>query len=653
MDINNSQQYSADIINFLPDATFVIDNDGRVIAWNYAIESMTGVKAEEILGKGDHEYSLAFYGCRRPMLIDLALRRTAEGVERAYNAFKREGDAIVAETYIPSFKPGGIYLWAKASSLYNTEGNLVGAIESIRDITENKKADEELASEKGRLEIVTQNIGAGLAMISRDYHTLWANKVLQDLFGECVGKVCYTHYNKQEEICPGCGVREIFDHGVEKAVHEQLGLDSAGSTIWSQIIATPIRDKEGNITAVLELVVPITERKLAEIEVSKAKDAAEAAADAKAAFLANMSHELRTPMNAVIGFSSLLLDDNITQEQKEYIECIRDGGENLLAIINEILEFSRAEKEKVKLEHQPFSLKRCIDESLELVATQASKKGLNLSKNLINGTPYSIVGDHGRLRQILVNLLSNAVKFTNQGDVSVSVSSKATEGNRRQLFFEVKDTGIGISQDKMNELFEPFTQIERTISLKREGVGLGLAISKKLVELMGGKIWVESNPGQGTTFRFTIQTEVIHNGKPDLGKAERITSFKSLVGQKTLRILVAEDNPSNQKVLIEMLRRLGYRADAVADGRETIQALERQDYDLILMDIKMPEMDGISVTKIIRQQWPNKSPKIIAITAFALEGDREKCLEAGMDDYLAKPVKMNELESILIKYSAL
>ncbi len=357
MDIKNSEQHSADIINFLPDATFIIDNDGRVIAWNHAIETMTGVKAEEILGKGNHEYSLAFYGSRRPMLIDLALRPSDE-VERTYYAFKREGETIVAETHIPSFKPVGIYLWGKASSLYDTEGNLIGAIESIRDITERKKAEEELASEKERLEIVTQNIGAGLAIVSRDYRTLWANNVLQDIFGECVGKVCYTHYNKREEICPGCGVREILENGAEKAVHEQVGRDSAGNTIWSQIIATPIRDKEGNITTVLELAVPITERKLAEKELLKAKEAAEAAAEAKAAFLANMSHELRTPLNAVIGYSSLLLDDNLTQEQKEDIQSIRKGGEALLAIISDILEFSRSEKEEVELEHQPLSLKR-------------------------------------------------------------------------------------------------------------------------------------------------------------------------------------------------------------------------------------------------------------------------------------------------------
>jgi PAS domain S-box-containing protein len=401
-----------------------------------------------------------------------------------------------------------------------------------------------------------------------------------------------------------------------------------------------------------KLLVEITKHEQLEKELMKAKEVAEAAVEAKAAFLANMSHELRTPMNAVIGFSSLLLDENLTPEQKDYVESIRDGGGALLSIISDILEFSRVEKDKVKLEHQPFSLKNCIDESLDMIAVHAKQKGLNITHAISYDAPDTIIGDHDRLRQILTNLLSNAVKFTDEGEVSVSVSSKTIEGDKLQITFAVKDTGIGIPSDKMDRIFKPFTQLDYKLSRKRGGAGLGLAISKELVELMNGEIWVESEPDRGSTFQFTILAESAKGKYQDLKETSNDTAYKNLSEQNPLAIMVAEDSPINQKVIVKMLMKMGYRPDAVADGREVLQVLKIRHYDLILMDINMPEMDGVTATMEIRKLWPaTEQPCIVAVTAFAMESDRETCLEAGMNDYIAKPVLKKDLETILIKCS--
>ncbi|HWQ18168.1 MAG TPA: ATP-binding protein [Methanotrichaceae archaeon] len=286
------------------------------------------------------------------------------------------------------------------------------------------------------------------------------------------------------------------------------------------------------------------------------------------------------------------------------------------------------------------------------MAIQAEKKGLNLGITIKYSTPEVIIGDPGRIRQILVNLLSNAIKFTDKGGVSVSISSQVIQNNKREILFEVRDTGIGIPKDKMGRLFQHFSQLEYNISHKRDGAGLGLVISKRLVELMGGRIWVDSIPGEGSTFSFAIPAEAVPGRQLDLGEMSEESASINLSDQKPMAILVAEDNLSNQKVLVEMLKKFGYRPDAVADGKEVLQALELRPYDLVLMDIKMPEMDGITAAREIRKLWlASKQPKIVAITAFAMEGDREKCLEAGMDDYIAKPVQKKELMAILMKYS--
>ena len=525
------------------------------------------------------------------------------------------------------------------------------------------------------------------------------------------------------------------------------------------------------------LKAEIVEHEKTEEALRRAKELADAATKAKSEFMANMSHEIRTPMNAVIGMTSLLLDDDsLNAEQRDFIETIRMSGDALMVIINDILDFSKMDQEKTVLEEQPFSLHKCIEESIDLVAVQADEKNLNLTYAIDEKVPDEIMGDPARLRQILVNLLNNAGKFTREGYIKLSVSDRVSAENH-EIHFAIQDTGIGISADNIEKLFRPFSQVETSTTRNYGGTGLGLAISKKLVELMGGRIWVESMPGKGSTFHFTINvlaapsgekpflnliqpqlvgkhvlivddnktnrhilglqayswgmvpliassgrdalswiqrgddfdlvildgdisdidglvlakemrkvnralplvllTSLVRVDAPDrftvvltkpiklaqlfvvlldlfAGKPTEVSSQAGGDGDNALprspRILLAEDNTSNQKVIMSMLKRLGYSADPVANGIEALQALGRQHYDIVLMDVRMPEIGGLDATRIIRQRWPENGPKVIAITAYALEGDMKKCLDSGMDDYISKPVKMSDLEKVLNKY---
>jgi CheY-like chemotaxis protein len=363
-------------------------------------------------------------------------------------------------------------------------------------------------------------------------------------------------------------------------------------------------------------------------------------------------------MNGVIGFANILLDTELTPQQREHLETIRTCGDALLVLINDILDYSKIEAGNLELETHAFNLEHCVDEVMELMLVKVREKGLALKKVFSPDIPKTIHGDMNRLRQILVNLISNAAKFTKEGGVYIEVSAKmlneAVDHHQMyEIHFKVRDTGIGMSPTQILRLFQPFTQADASIARKYGGTGLGLVISKRLSEAMGGKIWVESEVGVGSIFQFTIRVpgEVEGAQKPKEKGSSVLGDYKTLGETCPLRILVADDNQTNQKVVGHLLSRMKYnRVDCVANGLEVLESLNQREYDLILMDVQMPEMDGLEATRRIRLKEAGDKMAlipIIALTASAMQGDREKFLEAGMNDYLSKPIKIDDLARML------
>lgn len=656
-------------------------------------------------------------------------------------------------------------------------GEISNFVAIKQDITERKRAEEEILLQKQYFESLVQISPIAVVILDMQHCIVDCNAAFERLFG--YQKEDALERNLDDLIVPETEFEraESYTYSVKEGnlVHGfAQRANKNGQLVDVEFFGVPVV-VQGEQVAILALYHDIS-------ELVKARREAELAARAKAEFLANMSHEIRTPLNAIIGMTGLLLDTPLDIEQQDFANTVRSSGDALLTIINDILDYSKIEAGKMELEKQPFLVRESVENALDLVASKAAEKGLEIAYLLDGRVPGAIVGDITRVRQVLVNLLSNAVKFTDTGEVIVRVSSEVLPHNKLKVHYQVKDTGIGIPEDRMGRLFESFSQVDASTTRKYGGTGLGLAISKQLVGLMGGNIWAESVEGQGSTFHFTITSaaapasfqadtflpqplmdglkvlivddnatnrlilirqtkswgldpraaasgaealEWIRSGEkfdfaildmqmPDmdgamlaaelrkkfdeetlplilltsLGGWEMVPkeiqfsarlnkpikpsilhdtimsvissrAHESTVRQKAtpvydrelgvrhpLRILLAEDNLINQKVALRILEKLGYRADIAANGIEVLEALGRQKYDVVLMDVQMPEMDGLEATQCILEQYVER-PRIIAMTANALEGDREAYLRQGMDDYVSKPIRVPELVAAL------
>ncbi len=621
-----------------PLCVVITDIDGNIEHVNPTFTRKTGYRSAEVIGKN-------------PSILNSG--------ETPDETYKNLWATILADKVwqgeILNRKKNGTLYWASISiaPVTNDEGEVTHFVAMTADITEAKKLAITLEEERKHNELILNSAGEGIFGLDLEGKVTFCNRSAAGMLGyevkELLGidvhdTVHYAHADGSEYKETDCPMRGAFYTGKARSIEDEVLWRKDGSFFPVEYSATPISSDDQLLGAVV-VFRDITERKSFQNELISAKETAEDATRAKSDFLANMSHEIRTPMNAVIGMSHLALQTDLTARQRNYIEKVHRSGEALLGVINDILDFSKIEAGKLSMEAANFRLEDVFDQLANLIGLKTDEKGLELMFDLPAEYPSALIGDPLRLGQVLINLGNNAVKFTDQGEVVISIEVVEEDTESTKLHFAVRDTGIGLTPEQQKKLFQSFSQADASTTRKYGGTGLGLTISKKLTEMMGGEIWVESEAGVGSTFHFTVQL-----GKQQGVPSQRRTEITAL---GDVRVLVVDDNSTAREILCSMLAGFGLRVDQAVNGQDALERLhgvdESDPYKLVLMDWKMPGMDGVEVTRVLQSdQQQTEVPTVIMVTAYGKEDASRTAKDVNISSFLTKPVTASTLHDAIM-----
>jgi PAS domain S-box-containing protein len=629
------------LMNHIPDLIWLKDADGVYLSCNRKFERLYGAREADIVGKTDYDFvdkALADF-FRQNDMVAIQAGHSVSNEERL--TFADDGQSILVETI--------------KTPAYNITGEVIGVLGVARDITERNRLVTALKSSLSVLNATLDSTADGILVVDLCGRiTCWNQKFVdlwhipEEILANRVDKEVLDYVLSQMAQPAGfiSEITELYGHPEKSSTDTLLCADGRAFKRYSQ----PQRIDD-NIVGRAWSFHDITDSKMAEKDLMAARDAANVANLAKSEFLSNMSHEIRTPLSAIIGFSDLVLRTDLPPRQHDYVLKIQSAGGMLLNIVNDILDFSKIEAGHLEMEQIPFRLDTIIDNAVTTVQQKALAKGLHLQVKSLPEAVSSLIGDPHRLGQILINLLNNAVKFTKQGEIVVKAELLKQESDRLRLKFSILDTGIGLSTDQIDKLFQAFTQADSSTTRQFGGTGLGLSISKQLVELMGGKIWCESTPGQGSLFSFTVWFGIGHTSDilDALGDNANGEAARQTFNFSGSRILLVEDNVMNRQLAVELLKDAGAVVDIAVNGEEAVTMITcgSSEYDLVLMDIQMPIMDGYEATGRIRSDGRFTHLPIIAMTAHAMQEQRQKASEAGMNAHITKPIDARTMFQVI------